>query len=173
MKTCVLFLAALGATAILLGACGDDDEGTASPAATAPSSASPTVAHTPPPTQTLSPGQTPATPNVCRPNPDPAPPSIQVIDSPAPGSSVTSPVTITGAIAAFEATFKITIFQADGSIIADVTGMSAQGQTLAPFSATVPFTVGARKPACLWVYERSARDGLPIHVVQVPLTLVP
>ena len=178
MKKSILFLAALGAIAILLGACGDDDEGTASPTATsapatAPSGASPTGAHTPAPTQTLPPGQTAAPPNVCLPNPDPAKPDVVAVAQPSPGDAVTSPLKVAGKIAAFEATFRITIFDAAGQQIADQTAMSAEGQTLAPFSATVPFTVSARKPACLWVYERSARDGLPIHVVQVPLTLVP
>jgi len=178
MKTSILFLAALGATAILLGACGDDDAGTASRTATAarstsPSSAPPTTPHTPPPTQTLSPGQTPAPLNVCAPNPDPAQPDMVTVTQPSPGDAVASPLKVTGKIAAFEATFRITIFDAAGNQIADQVAMSAEGQTLAPFSATVPFTVSVPKPACLWVYENSARDGLPIHVIQVPVTLNP
>ncbi len=171
MKKSILFLAALGATAILLGACGDDDAGTAAPTTTAattitltPRTASPTA--TPAPTAS-------ATPRVCAANPDPAPPDVVAVVQPSPGDAVASPLKVAGKIAAFEATFRITIFDAAGQQIADQTAMSAEGQTLAPFSATVPFTVSARTPACLWVYERSARDGLPIHVVQVPLTLVP
>ncbi len=163
MKTSILFLAALAAIAILLGACGDDDGG----------SASPTAPHTPPPTQTLSTGQTPAPLNVCAPNPDPAQPDMVTVTQPLAGDAVASPLHVTGKIAAFEATFRITIFNAAGQQVADQVAMSAEGQTLAPFSATVPFTVSNPMPACLWVYENSARDGLPIHVVQVPLTLKP
>lgn len=171
MKKPILFLAALGAIAILLGACGDDDGGTASPTATAaatvtvpPRTASPTVTAAPTPSPTA---------RVCAANPDPGQPDMVDVIQPSPGDAVASPLKVTGKIAAFEATFRITIFDAAGQQIADQTAMSAEGQTLAPFSATVPFTVSARTPACLWVYERSARDGLPIHVVQVPLTLVP
>lgn len=51
--------------------------------------------------------------------------------------------------------------------------MSAEGQTLSPFSEDVTFSVGAPTSACLWVYEASARDGSPIHVGQVPVLLQP
>jgi hypothetical protein len=149
MKTCVLL--ALGAIALLAGACGDDEQG--------PASTTPTPA--------------PATARVCAANPDPAGPDIVDVDQPSAGATVVSPLKVTGKIAAFEATFRIAIFDAGGQQIADQMAMSAEGQTLAPFSATVPFTVNTPTPACLWVYERSARDGLPIHVVQVPLTLNP
>jgi hypothetical protein len=37
----------------------------------------------------------------------------------------------------------------------------------------VPFTVTQETDACLWVYEASARDGQPIHVLQVPVRLQP
>ncbi len=171
MKKSILFLAALAAIAIWLGACGDDDEGTASPTATA--AATVTVPpRTASPTATAAPTPSP-TPKVCAPNPDPAKPDIVDVVQPSPGDTVASPLKVAGKIATFEATFRITIFDAAGTQIADQVAMSAQGQTLAPFSATVPFTVSTPTPACLWVYENSARDGLPIHVVQVPVTLVP
>ena len=78
-----------------------------------------------------------------------------------------------GWIAAFEATFKITIYDAQQNLIADITAMSNEGQTLAPFSTTIDFIVTKPTPACMWVYEASARDGLPIHVVQISVTLIP
>ncbi len=125
-------------------------------------------------TPDVTPAETPtAEPEVCQPNPDPATPEFQVIDRPSAGDTVTSPVTISGQVAAFEATFKITIYQADGSIIADVTGMSQEGQTLSPFSEDVTFSVSVPKPACIWVYEASARDGSLIHVSQIPVMLSP
>ncbi len=165
---------------LLLAACGGD--GTASPTAeptrASPTPAptigrSPTPAETPSPAETLPPGQTPVPPNVCLPNPDPATPNVLVIDQPLPLQTVTSPITVSGRIAAFEARFMITIYRADGSAIADAAGMSAEGQTLSPFSESVPFSVAGLTPACLWVYEASARDGSPIHVGQVPLLLSP
>ncbi|MFQ6672999.1 MAG: Gmad2 immunoglobulin-like domain-containing protein [Candidatus Tectimicrobiota bacterium] len=161
MKTAFVTLSALLALAFL-AAC-NGDEGT-SP------TASPTV--TPSPIPQASPTSTPV-PDVCQPNPDPATPDVVQVDTPSTGDSVSSPVPINGRIAAFEATFRVTIFRADGSIAGDIVAMSAEGQTLAPFTLGVPFSVSEATPACLWVYEESARDGSPIHVLQIPLTLLP
>ena len=161
-------LLALVFACVALVACDNDGEPAAGPTETAPA-----PAETPTPAQTPAPGETPAPPNVCGPNPDPATPEFQVIDQPSAGDTVTSPVTISGQVAAFEATFKITIYQADGSIIADATGTSQEGQTLSPFSEEVAFSVSLPKPACIWVYEVSVRDGSLVHVGQIPVTLSP
>src|SRR3990172_10053236 len=58
--------------------------------------------------------------DVCRPNPDPASADVAEVDSPEAGDSVTSPVTVSGQFNAFEAQFKITIFDAAGGEIADI-----------------------------------------------------
>jgi len=121
---------------------------------------------------TLQPG---GQPQVCQPNPDPATPEFQVIEEPSPGDTVTSPVTISGRIVANEATFHVTIYDAAGGTIADTSGMNEQtdvGQ-LAAFSIDVPFSVSDNTPACIWVFEASARDGSPTHVGQIPVTLSP
>jgi len=158
-----LFLAVVAALALLLVAAACGDVGPQPPP----------PAETPPPATPLPPQATPTPPDVCQPNPDPASPDVLVIDTPQPGDAVTSPIAVSGQIAAFEATFKITIFNAAGEPIADVVGMSQEGQTLSPFSVEVAFTTPGPKPACLWVYEASARDGSPIHVGQVPILLLP
>ncbi len=118
----------------------------------------------------LQPGGEPA---VCQPNPDPATSDLLVIDQPTAGESVTSPVTISGQIAAFEAQFNITIFDVAGAQISDVSAMSAEGQVLSPFSEDVDFSVAEETPACIWVYDVSEADGSPIHVGQIPVTLSP
>jgi Immunoglobulin-like domain of bacterial spore germination len=71
------------------------------------------------------------TTNVCPANPSPATPDFNQVDTPTAGDRVSSPVSVRGRIAAFEATFKIKIFDAGGNVLADVTGMSSEGQTLA------------------------------------------
>jgi len=121
---------------------------------------------------TLQPGGQPA---VCQTNPDPATPEFQIIDQPAAGDTVTSPVTISGRIVANEATFSVTIYDASGATIVDLTGMNEQTEAgeLAPFSIDVSFPVSQETPACIWVYEVSARDGSPIHVGQISVTLSP
>jgi hypothetical protein len=37
----------------------------------------------------------------------------------------------------------------------------------------VPFTISAQTPACLWVFQFSAKDGTPSMVEQVEITLLP
>jgi hypothetical protein len=49
--------------------------------------------------------------------------------------------------------------------------MSAEGQTLSPFSADVEYQLVAESPGCIWVYEDSPMDGSPIHVAQIPVLL--
>ncbi len=128
------------------------------------------------PTSTETPAETAtAEPEVCQPNPDPATSEFQVIDEPSEGDTVTSPVTITGQVLAFEATYQIGVFDADGNPIVETFGTAGPGEVgeLAPFSIDVPFDVDEETPACIWVYEASAMDGSPINVGQIPVTLSP
>ncbi len=176
MKHFIPIVVALGILAAA-AACGGDDEATtathspatASPKATVIVTASPIPA---PSSVTQTASQTPLA-NVCLPNPDPATSSVLQIDEPLAGDTVSSPFTVKGKIAAFEAQFRITVYDAAGNAIADQAGMAAEGQTLSPFAEAVSFSVASPQPACLWVYESSARDGSPIHVGQVPLALQP
>jgi len=159
MKYALLLALAFGAVTFF--ACNNDGGGGITPGATV----SPGPAEdTPTPT---------SVPNVCLPNPDPATADVAEVDSPAAGGSVTSPVTISGRFLAFEAQFNITIFDAAGGKIADVPARSQEGQVLSPFSKDVFISVTEETPACVWVYDLSERDGSPIDVVQVPVTLKP
>ena len=121
---------------------------------------------------TLLPGSAQA---ICQPNPDPATPEFQVIDQPNQADVITSPVTISGQILAFEATYQIGIFDAAGDPIAETFGMADAMEIgeLAPFSIDVTFDVDEPKAACIWVYEQSAMDGSPVHVGQISVILLP
>ncbi len=169
-----LALASLLAAALaLLAACGGNDESvapTATPAtnAAATPTLAPTATSSPQPTATAT-----SAPNVCAPNPDPAPASLAQINTPQAGNSVTSPMAVTGLIAAYETTFQVRVFDANQQLLADQTAMSQEGQTLATFSASVAFSVQQPTPACVWVFEFSPKDGMPSHVTQVPVTLLP
>ncbi|HLB28670.1 MAG TPA: Gmad2 immunoglobulin-like domain-containing protein [Dehalococcoidia bacterium] len=153
---------------------------------TVPSLAPPTAAPTslvtaspsPRPTPTPAPTATPV-PNVCQPNPDPADPSIWSVQTPHPGQVVRSPLHVEGKGIYFEAgPALIALYDRTGRAIATTNVMvpiQEQGGRFvpSPYSVDLPFTVGANQPACLWVYEPSPRDGLPSHVVQVPILLQP
>ena len=174
MKVGLLLALALASIALLV-ACDNGGDG----ATPAPDGA-PTPAVTEPEEETATPEATPAEtataePEVCQPNPDPATPEFQVIDQPSVGDTVTSPVTISGRVLAFEATYQIGIFDADGNPVVETFGTAGPGEAgvLAPFSIDVAFDVDEATPACIWVYEASARDGNPINVGQIPVTLSP
>jgi hypothetical protein len=163
-------VAALVAALILAACGGDDDEpsdsqngGNSTDAPIDTGNASPTP---------LPATETPI-PNVCQPNPAPGTPATIQVDAPAPLTKHRGSVTVAGRIAAFEATFKIRIFDPNGAVISGATGMAAEGQTLSPFSVDVPAAVVAEQPACIWVYEESAQDGSPTNVAQVPIVVQP
>ncbi|HEY5624976.1 MAG TPA: Gmad2 immunoglobulin-like domain-containing protein [Dehalococcoidia bacterium] len=166
---------AITAPAILgMVACSDDDDGatpTPSPTPEPSLTAGPTAAS---PTPAPSPSATPF-PNVCLPNPDPATPEFQILDQPAPSSEVTSPVTVSGQVNYFEATYQIAVYDAKGAIIVETFGTAQQPDIgiIGPFSHDVAFAVSVPTAACLWVYEQSAMDGSSVHVGQVPLVLLP
>lgn len=174
MKVGLLLALALASIALLV-ACDNGGDG----ATPAPDGA-PTPAVTESEEETATPEATPAEtatagPEVCQPNPDPATPEFQVIDQPSAGDTVTSPVTISGQVLAFEATYQIGIFDTDGNPIVETFGTAgpAEAGELAPFSIDVAFDVDEPTPVCIWVYEASARDGSRIHVGQISVTLSP
>jgi len=113
---------------------------------------------------------------VCGPNPsppNPADPSMQVY-APVPEVRSASSLRVAGQARVFEATVSLELRDAGGRTIAEGFTTAAQGApALAPFEGSLRFTVNAETPACLWVFEASARDGSPVNVVQVPVTLVP
>ena len=129
-------------------------------------------APTPPPSP--SPSPTPF-PNVCLPNPDPATAEFQILEAPDPLTAVTSPVTVSGQVNAFEATYQITIFDAGGAPLVETFGTAQQPDIgiIGPFSSDVTFSVSEPTPACVWVFEESARDGSPINIGQIPVVLLP
>lgn len=170
-----LLIVAVLSLAVLLVACeeaADDDQIIPSPAVTITTGQQETPIN----------GETPTNGNgngepqdVCQPNPDPATPEFQVLDEPESGDTVASPLTVSGEILAFEASFLVTVFDADGDVIVEDFGTAEAAEVgeLAPFFIEIPFAVDEMTPACVWVYERSARDGSIINVGQVPVLLSP
>ncbi len=174
-----LILTVVAVALLAVAACGDNDGG-ATPTSTPTPTPALTESPTPAPTDTASP--TPAetasptpSPNVCLANPDPATAAFQLLDAPAPSSEVTSPVTVSGQVNYFEATYQIAIYDQAGTALVEVFGTAQQPDigVIGPFSHDVAFAVAVATPACLWVYEESAMDGSPVHVGQVPLVLLP
>ena len=105
--------------------------------------------------------------------PDAVDPSM-ILNQPAEGDTVTSPVHIEGLARVFEANVRITVYSASGMVLEDTFTTAAEaGPALAPFEADVPFTVLVEQAGCIRVWEESAADGSPRNVVQVEVNLSP
>ncbi len=65
------------------------------------------------------------------------------IDEPGEGATSTSPVTVSGDAAVFEATLMWTVRDAGGTTVRSGFTMTSEGQTFAPYSFTVPLDPGS------------------------------
>jgi hypothetical protein len=98
-----------------------------------------------------------------------------LVESPLAFEEVGSPLRVTGTANTFEANFEYELTDTDGRIVDEtfVTATSGSG-TRGTFDFTtdeyeVPFAgVGA-----LIVFERSAKDGSRINLVEIPLRMTP
>jgi len=98
---------------------------------------------------------------------------IEVL-SPAPDTTVTSPVIVSGTADVFEATVSIRILDGTNNVIADTFTTATCGSGCrGDFEAEVPFSVSTEQPGVIQVFEVSAQDGSKINVVRIPVTLVP
>jgi germination protein M len=94
-----------------------------------------------------------------------------LVESPAPGEEISSPLRIAGTANTFEATFQVEVLGAGGRVLGKrfVTATSGSGER-GTFAASVTFA-GQPGPATLVVYELSAEDGSRIHEVEIPLEI--
>ncbi|HXF73653.1 MAG TPA: Gmad2 immunoglobulin-like domain-containing protein [Actinomycetota bacterium] len=96
-----------------------------------------------------------------------------LVEEPAIGQEVTSPVTIAGTADVFEATVSIRILDARGDeIVRTFTTATCGTGCRGDFEERVRFEVGETQPGTIVVYESSAEDGSPLHVVEIPVVLV-
>jgi germination protein M len=97
-----------------------------------------------------------------------------LVEHPAAGEAVTSPLHVTGTANTFEATFNYRLEDANGKVLAKdfVTATSGSG-TRGTFEFTVPFSVDSAQNGTLAVFELSAEDGSVIHERDIPLRLGP
>jgi len=97
-----------------------------------------------------------------------------LLESPAPGDVVTSPLELRGTANTFEATFMYRLEDGAGNVLVETFATATSGSgTRGTFDVTAPFALGTPGAGRLVVYESSAEDGRPIHVVEIPVTLEP
>jgi len=96
------------------------------------------------------------------------------VQSPVIGQQVTSPVMVSGTADVFEATVSVRILDSAGHEIARTfTTASCGTGCRGSYSVTVPYTVTRAGHGTVEVFESSAKDGTPINVEQIPVTLRP
>jgi hypothetical protein len=98
-----------------------------------------------------------------------------VVAAPAPGATVTSPVTVSGTANVFEANVAVEVLDANGKAVGKTfTTASCGTGCRGSYSVAVPFTVGKRQAGTIVVHDDDAEGtGTPPHSVRVPVTLSP
>ena len=91
------------------------------------------------------------------------------VELPAVGDHVGSPLVIQGTANTFEAQFFARIRDAAGKSLVNKSVMATSGSgTRGTFNEAISFAT-ASPSITLEVYESSAADGRPVHVVKIPL----
>ncbi|MGD2052292.1 MAG: Gmad2 immunoglobulin-like domain-containing protein [Acidimicrobiia bacterium] len=97
-----------------------------------------------------------------------------LLDSPAIGAVVDSPVTISGMANVFEATLGYEITAADGTVLAEgFTTATCGTGCWGDYRVEVPYTLDAETAASVTVFTDSPQDGSRIDLVTSPVTMLP
>ena len=97
-----------------------------------------------------------------------------LVESPGIGERVSSPVTIAGTSDVFEAVVSIEILDENGDTVASTFTMATCGTGCrGSYTTDVEYSVETRQAGTIRVYEVSAMDGSPIHIVEIPVMLTP
>jgi Immunoglobulin-like domain of bacterial spore germination/Sporulation and spore germination len=95
-----------------------------------------------------------------------------LVESPAIGERVSSPVDISGTSDVFEAVVSIEILDQQGRTLASTFTTATCGTGCrGTYETDVQYDVDTTQPGTIRLYEVSAMDGSPIHVVDIPVTL--
>lgn len=182
MRVLHVFLAIL-AVLLLATACGGAAP-TARPTAglppTAPAQATnPPAQPTNPPAQPTNPPAQPTNPPA-QPTADGGtatiPPRQIVIEQPAAGATISSPVLVQGrvSVSPFEATLRGRVYDAAGQVVGEGPIMvAAEMGTPGPFSGGLAFSVRAAGPGRVEIAEISAKDGSVVASAAVDVSLLP
>jgi Immunoglobulin-like domain of bacterial spore germination/Sporulation and spore germination len=96
------------------------------------------------------------------------------VRSPVIGAQVGNPVAVSGTADVFEATVSLRILDSAGHEIARTfTTASCGTGCRGDYAVTIPYSVPRTQPGTIVVFESSAKDGQPVHVQLIPVTLTP
>ena len=103
-----------------------------------------------------------------------SPPTPIVVDEPIENARVSSPVLISGIANVFEGTVSIRIVDQKGAILSeDFTTATCGSGCLGTYRTRVRFRVDHEQQGSIQVFESSAENGEPLHLVEIPVTLLP
>jgi hypothetical protein len=98
--------------------------------------------------------------------------ALIVVSDPIVGQRVSSPVTVAGTANVYEATVTLRLLDASGREIATrFTTATCGSGCRGTWSVTVPYRLDRTQRGTVQVYQVSAEDGSPEHVVDVPVVL--
>ena len=96
-----------------------------------------------------------------------------LVESPLPGDEVSSPIRLRGTANVFEATVSLEVRDATGAtVLRDYTTATSGTGTRGTFETSLRLPE-ASGDVTIVAFESSAEDGRPLHVVRVPVTIVP
>ena len=96
------------------------------------------------------------------------------VDRPAYGAAIGNPAHVTGSADVFEATFRISILDGSGKVIADQQVMATCGSGCrGTFDTSIAYDVAKAQYGTLHVYEPSAKDGSPVNIRDYRVWLTP
>lgn len=93
------------------------------------------------------------------------------VRAPAPYADVASPVMVAGNAVAFESTVSIIVRDNGGRVVGRgfATALASDAGQSGPYRAAVAFTAPPGAALFVEVFEASAKDGTPIHMVRIPV----
>jgi len=95
-----------------------------------------------------------------------------LVESPLPFASVSSPLRVSGTANTFEAVFRLNVTDGEGLIVYDESVQATSGSgTRGDFDVTATFEVSRPGAGEVIVFEESAENGEPIHVVEIPVQI--
>jgi len=96
------------------------------------------------------------------------------VDRPAFNAAIGNPAHVTGNADVFEATFRISILDGSGKVLADIPVTASCGSGCrGTFDTSIPYTVSKAQYGTLRVYNPSAKDGTPESIRDYRVWLTP
>jgi hypothetical protein len=96
------------------------------------------------------------------------------VQSPVIGEQVTSPVTVSGTANVFEAVVSVRVLDSAGRELARTfTNATCGTGCRGSYTVTVAYSAAQIEPGTIEVFETSAKDGQPVNVQLIPVTLAP